>query len=148
LETVRQGDTALPPGVVAAWDFAADIGSSTVRDSSPSGLSGETVNLPTRAVTDHTWSGREINWTAAPDQYAAIHFHDDDLEDAGWQPDFEFRVPETLRSGVYAARLQADAGEAEYVPFYVRPPRGTATARVAFLAPTLTYLAYANERLY
>ena len=98
-------------------------------------------------MTDHTWSGHEVNWTAAPDQYAAIHFHDDDLEDAGWQPDFEFSVPETLRSGVYAARLQADGGE-EYIPFYVRPPRGTATARVAFLAPTLTYMAYANERLY
>ncbi|HLZ31158.1 MAG TPA: N,N-dimethylformamidase beta subunit family domain-containing protein [Chloroflexota bacterium] len=146
-EELRHVAAALPAGVVAAWDFAADIGSSVVRDSSPRGLSGRSVNRPTRAVTDHTWSGREPRWTAAPDQYAAIHFHDDDLEDAGWQPDFEFSVPETMRSGVYAARLQATAGE-EYIPFYVRPPRGTATAPVAFLAPTLTYLAYANERLY
>ena len=98
-------------------------------------------------MTDHTWSGHEARWTVAPDQYAAIHFHDDDLDDAGWQPDFEFTVPETLRSGVYAMRLEADGGEDD-IPFWVRPPRGTSTAPVAFLAPTLTYMAYANERLY
>ncbi|MDQ6675060.1 MAG: LamG domain-containing protein [Chloroflexota bacterium] len=147
LDDVRRGGSALLPGVLAAWDFSAAIATISVPDASPNGRGGRTVNLPTRAVTDHTWSGHEARWTAAPDQYAAIHFHDDDLEDAGWQPDFELTVPQTLRSGVYAARLQAEGGE-DYIPFYVRPPRGTSTAPVAFLAPTLTYLAYANERLY
>jgi N,N-dimethylformamidase len=147
LEQVRQGSAALPPGVLAAWDFAADIGTTRVLDASPNGRDGRTVNLPTRAVTDHSWTGHEARWTVAPDQYAAIHFHDDDLADAGWQPDFELTVPATLRSGVYAARLQAEGGE-DYIPFYVRPPRGTATAPVAFLAPTLTYMAYANERMF
>ena len=103
--------------------------------------------MPTRAVTDHTWTGDEVNWSAAPHQYAAIHFHDDDLDDAGWEPSFELKVTDSLRSGVYAMRLEADGYE-EYVPFYVRPPAGTATAHVAFLAPTNTYLAYANERMY
>jgi N,N-dimethylformamidase len=149
LEDLRRGATALPQGLVAAWDLSAGIPSSNVRDTSPNGLHGHTVNLPTRGVTDHTWSGHQARWSDAPDQYAAIHFHDDDLEDAGWQPDFAFSVPETLRSGVYAVRLEADReGEEEYIPFYVRPPRGVATAPVAFLAPTLTYMAYANERLY
>jgi N,N-dimethylformamidase len=147
LEDLRRGSATLPPGLLAAWDFSADIGTTSVRDASPNGLGGRTVNFPTRAVTDHSWSGHEARWTAAPDQYAAIHFHDDDLADAGWQPDFELTVPEQLRSGVYAVRLQAEGGE-DYIPFYVRPPRGTSTAPVAFLAPTLTYLAYANERLY
>jgi N,N-dimethylformamidase len=123
------------------------MGSNRVLDASPNELHGHTVNLPTRAVTDHTWNGHETRWDRAPDQYSAIHFHDDDFEDAGWQPDFELSIPAELRSGVYAARLQADGYE-EHMPFYVRPPRGTATAPVAFLAPTLTYLAYANERLY
>ena len=149
LDDLRRGAQTLPPGVLAAWDFSADISSTAVRDASPNGFGGHTVNLPTRAVTDHTWSGHEARWSAAPEQYSAIHFHDDDLEDAGWQPDFEFSVPETLRSGVYAVRLQAEGPDDEdYVPFYVRPPRGTATAPLAFLAPTLTYMAYANERLY
>ena len=33
------------------------------------------------------------------------------------------------------------------MPFVVTPPHGTATAEIAFLLPTLTYLAYSNERL-
>jgi N,N-dimethylformamidase len=118
-----------------------------VADRSPAGRHAELVNCPTRAVTDHTWSGRQVDWTLAPDQYAAIHFHDDDLEDSGWQPDFALTVPDNLRSGIYAARLECAEGE-EYIPFYVRPAPGAANAPVAFLAPTLTYLAYANERLY
>ena len=90
---------------------------------------------------------RQVRWSAAPDQYAAIHFHDDDLEDARWQPSFELVVPDGLRSGVYAVHLEAEQGE-EDSPFFVRPRSGTATAAIAFVAPTLTYLAYANEWLY
>jgi N,N-dimethylformamidase len=136
-----------PSGLVAEWDFSADIGGDSVPDRAGGGLHGVTVNMPTRAVTDHTWSGDESRWTAAPEQYAAIHFHDDDLDDAGWQPSLELAVPENTRSGVYAVHLQAEGGE-DHLPFYVRPRFGTATAEVAFLAPTLTYMAYANERLY
>jgi N,N-dimethylformamidase len=138
-----------PPraALVAAWDFSADIRGSSVPDTSPHQLDGRAVNSPTRGVTDHTWDGTEQNWTRARQHYAAIQFHDDDLEDAGWQADFEWTVPSTTPSGVYAARLDCHEGE-DYVPFYVRPPRGTASARAAFLAPTLTYMAYANERLY
>ena len=55
-------------------------------------------------------------------------------------------VPDGSPSGLYAARLTAGGAE-EYIPFYVRPPLGRASAPVAFLAPTNTYLAYANERL-
>jgi N,N-dimethylformamidase len=42
---------------------------------------------------------------------------------------------------VYAARLRADSFE-DYIPFVVRPKRGTATARIALLIPTFSYLAY------
>ena len=42
-----------------------------------------------------------------PEEYGAIHFHDDDLGDANWDVDFEFTVPEGMRSGVYAARVRA-----------------------------------------
>jgi N,N-dimethylformamidase len=147
VQSLLDGGSGPAEAIIAAWDFGADIGSNQVRDASPSELHGYAVNLPTRAVTDHTWDGREVDWEQAPHQYAAIHFHDDDVEDLGWQPSFQLTVPDGLRSGVYAARLQANGSE-EYIPFYVRPPRGTATAPVAFLAPTLTYMAYANERLY
>jgi N,N-dimethylformamidase len=133
--------------LLAAWDFSVGIGEDTVHDLSPRGLHGVTVNTPTRAATDHTWSGEEMRWTVAPEQYAAIHFHDDDLDDAGWPPAFEMVVSNRLRSGIYAMRLEAEQGE-EYIPFYVRPKSGMTTAPIAFLAPTLTYMAYANERLY
>jgi N,N-dimethylformamidase len=141
---------ALAPGApttVGAWDFALGIGGERIHDLSANGLHGETVNLPTRAVPGHAWSGREPAWTHAPAEYAAIHFHDDDLYDAGWEPDFAWTVPPELPSGVYAARLVHASGEDD-VPFFVLPPRGRATSELAFLAPTASYLAYANTWLH
>lgn len=147
VERCRLDPTALADAALAAWDFSSDIDTSTVRDASGNELHGQTVNMPTRGVTDHTWSGDVMRWSERPEQYVAIHFHDDDLEDAGWEPSFELTLPETLRSGVYAMHLQAEGGEEE-IPFFVPPPRGQATAPVAFVVPTLTYIAYANERLF
>lgn len=131
--------------LVAAWDFSADIASTTVKDTSKHKLHGRTVNMPTRAVTGHNWTGTETDFRLAPAEYGAIHFHDDDLEDAGWDTDFEFKVPADLPSGSYAIRLRADDDE-DYLPFFVRPRKGTSTAPIAILAPTMHYLAYANFR--
>jgi N,N-dimethylformamidase len=106
---------------------------------------GTIVNLPTRAVVGWNWDGTEMNWRNAPAQYGAIHFHDDDIYDAGWQPDFTLTVPADVASGVYAVRLVQD--EAEFhIPFFVRPPKGGSTAKIAFLASTATYTVYANNR--
>lgn len=136
-------------GLIAAWDFGRDFSSAHVTDVSGSGQHGTIVNMPARAVTGHNWKGRETDFSQAPDQYAAIHFHEDDLEDAGWETDFEVRVPDATKSGVYAVRLQAGdgPGSEDYLPLFVRPKRGVATAPVLFLAPTNTYLAYANEHM-
>jgi N,N-dimethylformamidase len=117
-------DPLLPPGgLVAGWDFSQGIDGLDVVDVGPRRLGGRLVNLPTRAVTGARWTGREMCWRHAPREYAAIHFHDDDLHDAGWATDFEFTVPEDLASGAYVMRLAAD-GHADELPFYVRPPRG------------------------
>ena len=146
-DSAALGWDALPhernTSVVAAWDFSREIGGVTVTDAGPNGLHGRVVNLPSRAVKGFNWSGTEQNWRHAPEEYGAIHFHDDDLYDAEWDTDFTYEIPEDLRSGVYAVRLQADDDE-WYVTFFVRPPRGTATAKLAFLASTATYMAYAN----
>jgi N,N-dimethylformamidase len=131
--------------LVAAWDFSKDISSRKATDISPHGLHGIVVNMPARAMTGHNWKNIETSFTVAPGEYGAIHFHDDDLEDAGWEVAFEFPVPPDLRSAIYAARLRIDDAET-YIPFFVRPGQGTATAPIAFLAPTFTYLAYANFR--
>ncbi len=145
IEALKQGGSPkeLGKALIAAWDFSADISSRTIRDISSNGLHGKTVNMPTRAVTSHNWTHQETNFNYARGEYGAIHFHEDDVEDAGWEVDFEFRVPREMRSGIYAARLRAGDAE-DYIPFFVRPKRGTAQARIAYLIPTFTYLAYAN----
>lgn len=138
---------ALPDALVAAWDFARDFSGTAIHDRSPNALSGTAVNQPTRGVTGANWDGTDVSFLTVPHMYGAIHFHEDDLEDAGWSPDFEIPVPEDLPSGVYAARLTTETS-VEYVPFYVRRPIGAPTAPSLFLAPTNTYLAYGNERLH
>ena len=131
--------------LVAEWDFSQRIASSTIVDSGPNSFDGEAVNHPTRAVTGHNWTGAEIDFRRAPDEYAAIALHRDDLSDAGWDEDFAWDVPANLPSGLYAARVHCSRGE-DHVPFVVRPRAGNPTAEVAVLLPTFTYLAYANER--
>ncbi|MDA2925617.1 LamG domain-containing protein [Acidobacteria bacterium AH-259-G07] len=141
IQALRQGGSPQDP--VAAWDFSLDISSRKVTDTSPNKLNGQTVHMPARAMTGYGWTGQETDFQQAPGQYGAIYFHDDDLDDAGWEVDFELQIPENLKSGVYAARLRAGNGE-DYVPFFVRPRKGTSSARIAFLVPTFSYLAYGN----
>ena len=133
-------------GLVGDWDFAEGIASTAIVDRSPSQAHGQTVNVPMRGVTGHNWDGSEDSFLAKPEQYGAIAFHEDDLEDCGWEPDFAFTVPADLPSGAYAARLSAGASTEE-IPFYVRPRLGAPDAPVLVLMPTNTYLAYANFRL-
>ena len=140
-------DAAAP---VAAWDFAREIPGDDIVDVSGNGLDGVAVNLPARAMTGHLWNGEVHRWTEKPEHYAAIHFHDDDLYDAGWETDFEVPIPKDMKSGVYAVKLSCgdvreDGGHEAFVPFFVLPPTGKATAPVAFLASTATYMAYANS---
>jgi N,N-dimethylformamidase beta subunit-like, C-terminal/Concanavalin A-like lectin/glucanases superfamily len=131
---------------LATWDFGRDFAGPHVHDRSRHGHHGIAHNLPTRAVTGPRWTGAETRFTLAPHEYAAIHFHRDDLEDAGWDLSFELDLPDELPSAVYTARLRTGA-QVEDVPFVVRPPIGRPTADVLLLLPTFTYLAYANERL-
>lgn len=132
--------------LVAAWDFSLDVTSSRIVDISPNHNDGILINLPTRAMTGWRWNGSEFCWTGAREQYGAIHFHEDDLYDAGWASDFELTIPEDAVSGVYAARLDTGS-ETEYIPFFLVAPAGNATADLLLLMPTASYLAYGNEHL-
>lgn len=131
------------PDVIAAWDLAVGVETGIMHDASRHGRHGRLVNMPTRAVTGYNYTGRETDFRLAPGEYGAVHFHRDDLEDAGWAVDFEFTVPPDLPSGVYAARLRAGEDE-DYLPFVVRPARGTTRSPVAVLVSTMTYLVYEN----
>jgi len=145
LDALARAPLSIGQDLVGAWDFGRDITTDTIRDVGPHRLHGTTINQPTRAMRGHNWDGTVTDWTRAPEEYGSIHFHDDDLVDACWEPDFHFTVPLDLRSGVYAAKLSAD-GFDFWVPFFVRPPRGRAHSGVAFLAATATYTAYLNNR--
>jgi N,N-dimethylformamidase len=104
------------------------------------------VNGPTVAVTGRHWDDDTTDFRGSPEQYAAVHFHSDDLDDARWPVTATWIVPEAFPTGIYAFRIRS--GElTDHVPFVVTPPPGTASAEIAFLLPTLTYLAYSNERL-
>jgi N,N-dimethylformamidase len=132
--------------VLADWDFAQDPQSRTLFDRSGNERHGVIVNRPTGAVAGPRFAGDVDRPREAPAQYNALHFHDDDLEDAGWERSFSLDIPQGLRSGVYAVLLSSGEHR-DYVPFFVCAPRQRPSARVAVLMPTLTYLAYANESL-
>ena len=76
------------PSLRGAWNFQEEITGRGIRaprritDVSANRLHGRAVNVPTRAVTGHNWEAKEQNFIHAPEQYGAIHFHDDDLGDA------------------------------------------------------------------
>ena len=116
------------------WDFSRDLSSLKVTDTSPNLLHGAVVNMPARGMKGYNWTGEVMNWQEAPEQYGAIHFHDDDLYDAGWDADFALTITTTMQSGLYAARLRSGAEE-DYIPFVVKPAPGK-EQKIAFLLPT------------
>ena len=136
----RPVDVAL----IAAWDFSKEMSSSSIIDTGPGGHHGRLVNQPTRAVTGHNWDGSEMCWRHAPQQYAAIHFHDDDIDDCHWPTTHDWTVPEDCKSGAYALRLTAGEHH-ENIPFFVVPPQGKPSAKIAVLVSTFTYTVYGNH---
>ena len=160
IDTIARGLRGTPSelreAVACRLDFAANItrkgiASTLVIDTSAHSLNGYCINMPNRGMTGYNWTGDEITFTNAPDEYGAIHFHEDDIDDARWDVDFEWTIPEDLRSGVYAARLKIgdddDPVNEDYIPVFVSPKRGTAKAELAVIIPTGSYLAYANDNL-
>ena len=130
--------------VLAAWDFAIGVSTQIITDTGSQACHGHLVNLPNRAMVGAGWTGQEMCWRHAPQDYAAIQFHDGDLDDCGWDADFAWTVPPDMQSGAYALHLICDEGR-DTIPFYVLPNRTGPFASVAFLASTFTYQAYANH---
>lgn len=135
----------LGAAIVAAWDFGLQIPTRTIVDGGPYRLDGELVGMPARGMTGHNWSGAQFSWAVDHREYGAIHFHDDDLDDARWDVDFTLGVPEDLPSAVYAIKLTTDDGDEDYIPFMVRTPLGRPQAKIAVIMSTTDYMAYANE---
>ena len=128
------------------WDFSKDMGGRQIVEVSGHERHGLLHQLPARAVTGPDWDGSHQAWTAMPSHYDAIHFHTDDVYDAGWPAIAELTLPADLASGIYAFRLRTAQGQ-DRVPFFVRPARQAPTAAVALLMSSCTYMAYANHRM-
>ncbi len=144
----------LAAAVVARWDFSRAIDTVDAVDVGPAGHHGRFEQLPTRGMKGWNWTGEEQSWTRKPEHYGAVHFHHDDVYDAAWETSVEVRIPDDMPSGPYA--LHAVAGPSDeqatreaYIAFFVRPPRDRAARtnrpKVLMLAPTMSYLAYANH---
>jgi N,N-dimethylformamidase len=139
-------------GLVAFWDFSNGISSLSIKDISPNGLHGSLRQLPRRGVTGFQWSGSVHDWRLSPQEYAAIHFHSDDIYDCEWQTTCTLDVPAHWRSGVYALRLTSagdnpDRDCESYVTFFVTPGKASRRADLVVVASIATYLAYANSAL-
>ena len=123
-------------------------------DIGPSRHHGRIVHLPARGMKGWNWTGEEHGWVRKPEHYGAIHFHSDDIYDAGWETSLEFAIPDDVKSGPYALHVTCGENDREatrenYIAFFVRPPRdrrqrGTGR-RSSLLAPTASYMAYANH---
>jgi N,N-dimethylformamidase len=101
-------------------------------------------NAPTFGVSSGRWTGNIHDPRLDPDQYDAVHCHDTDLAPLDWAPSHQVKAPSDAKSGIYAVEVRVRGG-VERLPFFLRPR--APQARIAFLAPTLTYLAYADEAL-
>lgn len=136
---------------IAKYDFSKGIDTDEIFDVSGSGLDGVLINAPTRAIRGHDYDHRLIgySWKNASYGFGAIHFHDDDLDDAAWETDFKITIPGDLRSGAYAMEVQdTDSDLSDEIVFFVRPKEMRPQAKTAFVFATFTYLAYANEHMY
>jgi len=128
-----------------SWDLSVEMAAASIPPSTGD-RALELHQLPTRAVPGPRWDGSHQRWTDDPAQWDAIHFHHDDLYDAGWAATADLTLPPKLPSGIYAFRLVGDAGE-DRIPFFVRPAARAATQDVALLMSSATYMAYANHRM-
>jgi N,N-dimethylformamidase len=131
-------------GCLGAWDFSREMHTQRIIDLSAQQQHGELINTPTRAVCGSNWTGQEHCFRHAPEQYGAIHFHEDDLDDCRWPATHVITIPADCKSDAYALIMKAGQTE-ENIPFFVVPPKGQARAKIAVLVSTYTYTVYGNH---
>ena len=152
LDKICLGELPDKNSLVAYWDTTEGhtengIGNDVI-DVGPNKLNSTGFNHPVRCMTGWNWSGKNDCFRLSPKEYGGIDFHPDAITDAGWDVAKTFTLPENLKSGVYAFRLRAGSGKGlseEYIVFFVRAKNPK--AKICFLVPTASYLAYANEKL-
>jgi N,N-dimethylformamidase len=129
---------------VAAFRMPAVGRATRIESETKTGAVLEIRNAPTFAVRSPRWDGTQHDPRQAPEHYDAVMLHDDDLDDADWPVTHRIAVPEDAESGIYGLTVETQRQTVTW-PFFVTPRRRGAD--LLFLAPSFTYLAYANERL-
>ena len=143
LSDLKGGHPPASVRLMGCWDLSREVHSRRIVDVSGQDNHGIVHNGAARGVTGHRWGGPDDRaYAAAPTEYDAVHLHDDDLEDANWQPSFSVQIPADARSSIYGMRLTS-ASETTTLCFVVRGDPSN-PAPVLFIVPTLTWLAYAN----
>lgn len=152
LDAIRTGGKPPADAVVAYWDTTAgysDRGiSQTVIDTGPHKLNAKGINHPVRAMTGYNWLGKNDCFRLSPEEFGGIEFHPEAVTDCRWDVTKAMAIPSDLKSGVYAIRLRIGEGRGlgeEHIVFFVRPAKPS--AKLCFLVPTASYLAYGNEKL-
>lgn len=152
MDAIRAGGMPPDDSIAAYWDTTAGYSengiSHEVVDVGPQGLNARGVNHPVRAMTGWNWQGKNDCFRLAPEEYGGIEFHPESVTDCNWEVTNSMQIPPDLKSGVYAIRLRVGEGRGlgeEYIVFFVRPAKPS--AKLCFLVPTASYLAYANEKL-
>ncbi len=151
LDAYRKTGKGPVEGIVAFWDtssgYTAEGIGDRVVDVGPHGLHAVGYNRPVRAQTGFNWNGKSHCFQVAPHEFGGLEFHDDAIIDCNWAVTRRWTVPD-LRSGAYGVRLRIGDGTGireEYIVFFVRARQPKAP--IAFIIPTASYLAYANEHL-
>ena len=129
---------------IIGWDFSKKIKSTYIVDIGKHKYNGQLFNLPTRGMIGSNWSGKEMNWNYLPEEYGAIHFHEDDIYDCDWKTDFSLKIPKEFKSGAYAVILKC-MNYQDAITFFVSAIKGKPKSNLCVLIPTFTYLMYCNH---
>ena len=127
---------------ILEWDLSRELHTARVIEVSGNGADGIAVNMPMRGVTGHNFSGRETDFRLLPEEYGAIFFHDDDLEDARWEVDFDSGCRAICAAA--CTRCDRERGALGAAAAVRRPPRGRRprprgpAARPTRISPTPT----------
>jgi N,N-dimethylformamidase len=132
------------PALSSEWRFPNRGPVSAVPPQGGIGPTLQVRNDPTFACASSRWDGSVHDPRLAGDHYDAIHLHEDDVGGFDWPATYIVDIPDDAPCGIYAFTLATPSGT-EQVPFFVRPAKPSAS--IAFLVPTLTYAAYADEAL-
>ena len=91
------------------------------------------------------WTGDEHDWRRKPEHYSAIHFHHDDVYDAGWETSVSITLPEDIKSGPYALHVSCGDSDATVNPVNADRIIEQLRARAEYIDPSAGALFASDE---